>query len=150
MFCSSCGKELPAESRFCNACGTPIVLESKGINQIEKPFVSDDEIRMELKKCRKNTPKAHLCLECGYNGIMGVSTQKVEKRWIIKGIIYTGIEIFITWFIIGTNTPPVGVWGGTTWSYRILGAVIVFTWIYLSRKCWICPSCKQVLAPKKF
>lgn len=148
MYCSSCGKEIPDGSSFCNVCGARTTILSSEEAQTSQRSASDEEIRSELKGFKKTTFKAHLCLECGYNGIMGVSKQKVVKHWVIKAIIISIIEYFVCGLIIGWNSPPIGVWSGFYWTYFIMGIVMALTWLYLSRNCWICPACKQLLIPK--
>ena len=43
MFCTHCGKELPANAKFCTACGTPITADegqSKETEMVLDSFVT--------------------------------------------------------------------------------------------------------------
>jgi uncharacterized membrane protein YvbJ len=109
VFCSSCGKELPADSRFCNACGAQTATDAAGETKATPKSIKDEEIRTELKKYKQHTAKPFSCLECGYEGLMGMSTETAQgwkrRKGILKGVIVFVVLAIIS-FLVFTSAPP--------------------------------------------
>ena len=138
MFCSKCGKNLDTESKFCNDCGSATSNKATAES-------CDEEIRSELGKYNKITKETILCLECGYNGFMGISNQKVDPQGLQKSVIYSFIFLFCVFFFLAPMSS--GIIGSLI--YVIAGLIVAMASGYFTRKYWICPACKQPLLPKK-
>ena len=135
MYCSSCGKEIPDGSSFCNVCGARATILSSEEPQVTQRTASDEEIRNELKKYKKHTNRSILCLECGYQGILGISTEKILPLWkrlvllfvmfLVICILYLALIKLIFWIVT-------------------LPLAYVF-WYYIDQCYKICPNCKSKL-----
>ena len=134
MFCSKCGAKLADNSSFCSACGVATTSAPTG-----NPGA--DASREGQKDYEQVTSHEVTCLECGYEGIMGISEKYIVKGWLIKGVILSVLE-YIAASVILTRFMPSFV------AFIIAGIVISITWTRLKRKYWICPSCKEMLRPK--
>lgn len=134
MFCSRCGKELPTESKFCNECGARTT-PPKNVN--------DEEIQNELKKYEKHTSRTFLCSECGYEGLMGVSSETIQRGGHLKGVIIFVAILFIS-FILFTKAPPQGALIISPLFWVGCGAAgLSATFFGKTTKYYrICPNCK--------
>ena len=90
------------------------------------------KILENLKKCKKHV--SILCLECGYNGLMGVKSEK--SQWGRALLFGTGIALISMNFIGLSNS--VIVWGL---------AVGALSEVFKTRTL-LCPNCEKDLIQK--
>jgi hypothetical protein len=144
MFCSKCGKKLEVGSSFCNGCGVATTGSSgKSINV--SATTSDVTVREELKKFNSLTNDEIICLECGYNGLMGISNQKVVKFGFIKGL-FGSLAVFIFTYVSTTLLNPIAPIRYFTWGGCIF--FILAIWANVGRKYLVCPACQSLLTRK--
>ena len=148
FFCGNCGTRQMSSHNFCQKCGTPLDKEvrAESIAILDKPaHESVNEIKRIQESIRINLAKyqSHkqvTCLECGYEGLMGVSKIIENKRssWPVYALA-TLVFMFGT-FLFGPLVILVGL---------ILGGMLG---VYLgskdnaSRKFHVvCPNCLEEL-----
>lgn len=93
--CPMCAEEILEAARKCKHCGEMIITES-GVNTqtVHLAPGNSDEIRANLRPYSKHISR--MCLDCGYEGLMGVTDTRVPwylTFWIIVPVICTGIGI---------------------------------------------------------
>lgn len=141
MYCNSCGTNA-GEARFCPECGISI---SSG--KSETPIQTPPQVQPVAKSVITNLKNydEHIeltCLECGYKGLMGV-TSRVKHR---------GARItFWTFFIFGLCVFVLIFGGGSI----LFGAAMGLIGMFIVAKLWpiktfvMCPSCNSELGPIK-
>jgi len=148
VFCSNCGKELAAESKFCNECGARTTTESAEKNKATQKSVNDEEIRMELKKYEQRTARPFLCLECGYEGLMGMSFEQFSdwRRRRLKSIIAFVIVLIIS-AVYYIEISPVQGMRFSLWFYVVnfLSGTVAHFYAINTKRFRICPNCQNKL-----
>ena len=99
-YCVNCSFELENSASFCGSCGQEIrKISNSGIeadSSVSKgESVMSDRIRINLKGYKQH--QVVTCLECGYNGLMGVSKETFSGPvfWIPLTIFMVLISLFI-------------------------------------------------------
>lgn len=119
MLCQFCKEEISDDAIKCKHCKS-LVNEQGG----DKQTGLSSEIREELKKYQELIQL--LCLECGYEGQMGV-LKKVTPWYLTWWVL---VPVFLT----GIGTIPailMGIWSSMATRHRV-----------------VCPSCKVELLQK--
>ncbi len=133
-FCVHCGTKLEGSASFCGSCGQEIEkVSNSGIDASSSvpkgESAMSDRIRTNLKGYKKH--KTLTCLECGYNGLMGVTKETFSGTmfWVALGIFgfILGLMFGIVGFILGIG---VGVVGGLISKAKVM-----------------CPNCNKELGP---
>ena len=149
-FCTECGEPLVKKSEegarlnadecFCRSCGGIIKKEAEicvkcGVRQSGKVDANLD-ILQELKKYKEH--KHMLCLECGYEGRVGVEG-KVLSLWIRLPLYIVALLLCYLFFCVVSD-----------WWWRIIIGfwLFYFCWVYLNKRYYICPKCKNRLKEK--
>ena len=139
VFCKKCGNKLVDECKFCDNCGA-------ATNEEPITEYNDEEIRSELSEFSKLTGEPCLCSECGYNGFMGISNQRVDQQGIAKTVIYSALLVFV-WIVFVSQTVQ---YRGLSYWILLNTVSLGIMWIqkHCNRRFWICPACKQMLIPQ--
>lgn len=122
--CEECGNDVSDKAAACPKCGAPII------------STDNSEILNELNRSNKVTPNDILCLECGYNGKMGM---KEWRTW--WGKLYLVFSITISLIIVI-------FFGLAIWPVFIAFLIFFGGLTTGKRKEFNCPKCKKVLFPK--
>lgn len=136
IYCNQCGEEIPADSKFCSVCGAPqaatIDFGEAEYHEAAKDF-RDAAIRNELKGYKQLNKG--ICLECGYQGLVGVSSEYVTPRWK-RSISVTAMLLASAFTLLMFH-----------WLVTVLVVlpVCVAVWVKIDRKYRICPSCHNKL-----
>ena len=132
-YCVNCGFQLEDSVSFCGSCGHEIQKASnsgiKADSSVPKEeSAMSDRIRTNLKGYKKH--KTLTCLECGYNGLMGVTkeTYSGPAFWIPVIIIILVIGMFI----------HIGI---------LFGVALGLFFAVMSKAKVECPNCNQELGP---
>jgi hypothetical protein len=97
MVCVNCGSTLPADAVFCSQCGHRGAngpLPTSGGGQAGAVIAGSEAHRGELRKHKQHTQL--LCLECGFDGLMGVEATKepwFTRWWFLLPVAFTGIGL---------------------------------------------------------
>jgi hypothetical protein len=100
--CPGCGGETGVGASFCGSCGQALLIQASPTPSPSRPrttSVIDDEILVNLRGYKEYVNI--LCLECGYEGRMGVIRTQVPliySGWIWIPLVFTGVGIL--WLIL--------------------------------------------------
>lgn len=133
-YCVNCGFQLEDSFSFCGSCGQEIKNASNsGIKAdssvIKEESAMSDRIRTNLKGYKKH--KTLTCLECGYNGLMGVTKET------LSGLGFW-ISLLIVGFLLGF------LFGAIGWIAGLAVGVVAGV---SSKAKVMCPNCNQELGP---
>ena len=133
-FCVHCGSKLEELVVFCGSCGQAVEKINAAEVSLESSVVGpesamSDRIRENLKAYKKH--RTVTCLECGYNGLMGVTKETLAGMGFWTGLIL--ISVTVT-FIFG-----IGGFGFCV----LLGAFLGI----MSKAKVMCPNCNRELGP---
>jgi len=133
MFCSNCGKELAAESKFCIECGARTATESAEKTSTAPKSIDDETIRAELKRYKQLNKG--ICLECGYQGLMGVSSEHVMPKWK-RSLSVIGLMAVLAFMFLMLH-----------WIVAVVIGLVVggLTFATIDTKYKICPNCGNKL-----
>lgn len=140
MFCTNCGEGIDERSSFCNKCGQYVAenrvayLES---SLLKKKFATYKDLTPELlEKLKLYQIHTNMsCLECGYSGLMGVTS--TVAPW------YCSLWFWAPAFILLSLT------GVGFIAIFFVGAFIGVISFYSQKKHTVCPSCDKSLVSKK-
>lgn len=132
MYCSKCGAEIAAGNIFCSSCGEKNNNEGNTPSNEKTEHKTDDPKILEKLKKFEKLDKCK-CLECGYEGLMGV-----EGRYYTTG--------FIISLIIDVILLIIFAFGSWFWSILIIGLMI---WeINTCKMKLYCPNCDKTVVTK--
>lgn len=136
--CWECGNQVSDQAPTCPHCGAPRTENARDAEP-DTPAASgavSPEVRARLQEAKKLSGDV-TCLECGYNGPMGI--EGVHFPLLLRP--------FTTWWFIGPIFVGVGMLFGVWAAASVVGPFWIFA--YLLRKIHVqCPSCERVLALK--
>ncbi len=157
MFCKNCGKELDVDAKFCVECGTSVAnmtFDYPNSNQSKTNDNGEKETRLPpvtKLKGYKSTEKC-LCLECGYNGPMGVIGYKYSGfiRYGVPVIVLVVLYVLVAIIEFLLNGMGIVLSGFGIISWNILPAflTIMAFWKLNSYKYLYCPNCDSKLLKK--
>ena len=137
MYCSKCGKELPNEARFCPSCGASCTAETADSQPTQR------EMMQKLK--RFQNLQNGTCLECGYQGLMGVvKEQEFTSQQKTAFFVLRMVAVIVAIYLL---SPRGFLWG------LILGFTVAFLIGLIEKrykkKILYCPCCdREVLEIK--
>lgn len=85
-YCIKCGKEIEEGASFCSLCGAPVEKEASAPAPVE-PLVFNEEFDREEREFLENT---HRLLRWEHK-----AWSIASKAWIISGIVFAAIFLFI-------------------------------------------------------
>ena len=137
MFCTKCGKKNLKGSNFCISCGTSFdnsvaldeVIRKKQQNDKASSFKIQEDIRKSLKAFDEHENVT--CLECGYNGLMGIKANVIP--W------------YVSWWAIAFIVFAFAIFGGVGF---VLGLCLGFLRFTLKSHVVVCPNCCAEGKPK--
>src|SRR5690348_2979729 len=112
-YCVQCGQPLPAQAKFCGGCGghqpqppppERLIFGQPPSSAMAPAPIGPPSVLASLRQHKEHT--AATCLECGYQGHMGIVAKRVEGFW-------HAIDWLTGWFLILCGVPlifliPVG------------------------------------------
>lgn len=132
MYCRSCGSELRDGDIFCSKCGAQQNVENltKNEDDSKEAIVKKLKPYKRLKKCS--------CLECGYEGLMGVVGLHNPMATYILRIVFYVISFAILFSILGARLI----------TFLIFGFSIAIIDLIIGKKRLFCPSCEREIIEK--
>ena len=145
MFCTQCGTATAGEAKFCGNCGKPIQgASSSSTLAASTPQIAEASVQQSSGNGAKEIPGHILesikkfedhqtvtCLECGYNGMMGVKANIVP--W------------YVSWWTISIVIVVFAIFGGAGF---VFGLVLGLLRLAFVKHLVVCPNCNSELTTK--